>query len=72
MYRSISGKFGTPEQVYDIEYSAATSSPPELRTALVEILVPDNSDREMIVRFEQEDAHPANLLGITSEISLGV
>jgi len=26
----------------------------------------------MIVRYEQEDVHPSNLLAITSEIHLGV
>lgn len=72
MYRSLSGKIGTKEQVYDIEYATATSSPPELRTALVEVSIPDNANREMFVRFEQEDAHPSNLLAITSEIYLGV
>ena len=71
LYRSLSGKAGTPEQVYDIEYPTATVSPPPLNTGLIEISVPDNSDREMIVRFEQEDVHPSNLLGITSEIHLG-
>ena len=72
MYRSLSGKLGTTDQLYDIEYTAATSTPPELRTQLAEISFPDNSDREMIVRFEQEDVHPSNLLSITSEIHLGV
>ncbi|QDP67287.1 MAG: hypothetical protein Unbinned4614contig1000_4 [Prokaryotic dsDNA virus sp.] len=72
MYRSLSGKLGTPDQVYDIEYPTATQSPPELRTGLFEVSMPDNSERECIVRFEQEDVHPSNLLAITSEIQIGV
>ena len=72
MYRSLSGKLGTPDQVYDIEYPTATQNPPELRTSMVEVSMPDNSNREMIVRYEQEDVHPSNLLSITSEIHLGV
>mgnify|MGYP003643098504 FL=1 len=72
MYRSLSGKLGTTDQLYDIEYATATSTPPELRTQLAEISFPDNSERELIVRFEQEDVHPSNLLSITSEIHLGV
>ena len=72
MYRSISGQLGTTDQLYNIEYSAATSTPPELKTELAEISFPDNSEREMIVKFEQDDVHPSNLLSITSEIHLGI
>ena len=71
MYRALSGKAGTPDQVYNIEYPTATTTPPPLNSGLFEISIPDNSDREMIVRYEQEDVHPANLLAITSEIQLG-
>jgi hypothetical protein len=72
MYRSISGKLGTTDQLYNIEYSAALSSPPELKTQMAEMSFPDNSEREMIIRFEQDDVHPSNLLSITSEIHLGI
>ena len=72
MYRSLSGKIGTPDQLYDLEYSAATSSPPELKTEMAEVSFPDNSDREMIIRFEQDDVHPSNILSITSEIAVGI
>ena len=72
MYRSLSGKLGTQDKTYDMIYSAATSSPPELRTEMTEVSFPDNSDREMIVVYEQEDVHPSNLLSITSEVHLGI
>ena len=72
MYRSLSGKLGTEDQTYDIIYAAATTSPPDLRTETAEVSFPDNSDRELIVVFEQDDIHPSNLLSITSEIHLGV
>jgi hypothetical protein len=72
MYRSISGQMGTTDQLYNIEYSAPTSTPPELKTEMAELSFPDNSEREMIIRFEQDDVHPSNLLSITSEIHLGV
>ena len=71
MYRALSGKVGVPGQVYDIEYPTAALTPPPLNSGLFEISMPDNSDREMVVRYEQEDVHPANLLSITSEIHLG-
>jgi len=76
MYRSISGKFGINDDtadnlLYDIEYPTATATPPELRTAMVEFSVPGLSERELILRYEQEDGHPANILSITSEVALG-
>lgn len=76
MYRSISGKFGINDDtadnlLYDIEYPTATATPPELRTAMVEFSVPGLSERELILRYEQEDGHPANILAITSEVALG-
>lgn len=76
MYRSISGKFGINDDtadnlLYDIEYPTATATPPELRTSMVEFSVPGLSERELILRYEQEDGHPANILSITSEVALG-
>ena len=69
MYKSLGGKIGTPDQLYSIEYPAATST--ALNTKMVEFNAPDNSDRETTVRYEQEDSQPATILSIVSEFDHG-
>lgn len=69
--RSLGGSFGTSEQVYPIEYPAATQSPPELNTLPIAILAPDNSDNLGVMRYEQSDAHPATVLSVTQEVEIG-
>ena len=69
MYKSLGGKVGTPDQLYAIEYPAATST--ALNTKMFEFNAPDNSDRETIIRYEQEDSQPATILSIVSEFDHG-
>ena len=69
IYKTLGGKIGTPDQLYDIEYPAATST--ELNTKMIEFNAPGNSDRETIIRYEQEDAQPATILSIISEYDHG-
>ena len=69
LYRSLGGKLGTPEQMYAISYPTATST--VLNTKMFEVSMPDNAQRETIVKFEQDTVQPANLLSIVSEFQIG-
>ena len=69
IYKTLGGKVGTPDQVYDIEYPTATST--ALNTKMIEFNAPDNSDRETIIRYEQTDAQPATILSIMAELDHG-
>ena len=69
LYRTLSGKLGTPEQMYAISYPTATAT--ALNTKMFEVSIPDNAQRESIVKFEQDTVHPANLLSIVSEFQVG-
>jgi len=69
MYRSLGGSIGTPEQMYPIEYPATTAT--ILNTQLFEVSAPDNSNRETIIRYEQDDSQPSTVLSIVSEVSVG-
>ena len=72
LHNSQGGKFGTPDQVYDIEYPAGVGgAPPPLFTGLKEVNMPDNSLKETVVRYEQNDAQPSTVLAITMEFDVG-
>lgn len=69
LYRTLGGKVGTPDQVYPIEYPTSTAT--TLNTKMFEVSTPDNSARETVLRYEQEDAQPANILSQVTEFNAG-